>query len=151
MSILHTLAPVRVGSVGLKPTKKVPLKVKMSPETVTSRFPFLLPGRERSAAAGWSKGAQVDDLTIGLTYSNTFRAYGESGWETAADSQPPLEGAHWDKVAEDGAPSPTPKKERGIISEKRELDAGLRARYVFGVRGVQEGREGGALRNSGSD
>ncbi|GBP16225.1 hypothetical protein EVAR_93599_1 [Eumeta japonica] len=54
-------------------------------------------------------------------------------------------------VAEDGAPSPTPIKERGIISEKRELDAGRRARYVVGVRGVQEGREGGALRNSGSD
>ncbi|GBP08466.1 hypothetical protein EVAR_97310_1 [Eumeta japonica] len=29
---------------------------RMSPETVTGRFPFLLPGRERSAAAGWSKG-----------------------------------------------------------------------------------------------
>ncbi|GBP88915.1 hypothetical protein EVAR_67387_1 [Eumeta japonica] len=29
----------------------------MSPETVTGRFPFLLPGRERSATAGWSKGA----------------------------------------------------------------------------------------------
>ncbi|GBP77114.1 hypothetical protein EVAR_99359_1 [Eumeta japonica] len=29
-----------------------------------------LPG-ERSAAAGWSKGAQVDDLTIGLTYSKS--------------------------------------------------------------------------------
>ncbi|GBP82547.1 UDP-glucuronosyltransferase 2B4 [Eumeta japonica] len=28
MSISHTLAPVRVGSVGLKPTKKVPLKMK---------------------------------------------------------------------------------------------------------------------------
>ncbi|GBP29530.1 hypothetical protein EVAR_93327_1 [Eumeta japonica] len=26
MSILHTLAPVRVGSVGLKPTKEFPLK-----------------------------------------------------------------------------------------------------------------------------
>ncbi|GBP08785.1 hypothetical protein EVAR_7354_1 [Eumeta japonica] len=56
MSIPHTLAPVRVGSVGLKPTKKVPLKVKISPETVTGRFPFLLPGREWSTAAGWSKG-----------------------------------------------------------------------------------------------
>ncbi|GBP69715.1 hypothetical protein EVAR_79948_1 [Eumeta japonica] len=44
---------------------------RMSPETVTGRFPFLLPGRERSAAAGWSKGAQVDDLTIGLTYSKS--------------------------------------------------------------------------------
>ncbi|GBP64237.1 hypothetical protein EVAR_21555_1 [Eumeta japonica] len=29
MSIPHTLAPVRVGSVGLKPTKKVPLKEKL--------------------------------------------------------------------------------------------------------------------------
>ncbi|GBP24342.1 NPC intracellular cholesterol transporter 2 [Eumeta japonica] len=28
MSIPHTLAPVRVGSVGLKPTKKVPLKLR---------------------------------------------------------------------------------------------------------------------------
>ncbi|GBP47020.1 hypothetical protein EVAR_32539_1 [Eumeta japonica] len=27
MSIPHTVAPVRVGSVGLKPTKKVPLKL----------------------------------------------------------------------------------------------------------------------------
>ncbi|GBP24072.1 hypothetical protein EVAR_27295_1 [Eumeta japonica] len=27
MSLPHTLAPVRVGSVGLKPTKKVPLKI----------------------------------------------------------------------------------------------------------------------------
>ncbi|GBP73704.1 hypothetical protein EVAR_51617_1 [Eumeta japonica] len=84
MSIPHTLAPVRVGCVWLKLTKKVPLKLRraqpdtcecrrrvtctmddswrlssrhrMSPETVTGRFPFLLPGRERSAAAGWSKG-----------------------------------------------------------------------------------------------
>ncbi|GBP34908.1 hypothetical protein EVAR_26498_1 [Eumeta japonica] len=84
MSIPHTLAPVRMGSVGLKPTKKVPLKLRrarpdgtcegrrrgtcpmddswrlssrhrMSPETVTGRFPFLLLDRERSAAAGWSK------------------------------------------------------------------------------------------------
>ncbi|GBP00551.1 Leucine-zipper-like transcriptional regulator 1 [Eumeta japonica] len=52
MSIPPTLAPVRVGSVGLKPTKKVPLKA--SPETVTGRFPFLLPGREWYAAVGWS-------------------------------------------------------------------------------------------------
>ncbi|GBP67663.1 hypothetical protein EVAR_98719_1 [Eumeta japonica] len=29
MSIPHTLAPVRVGSVGLKLTKKVPLKMKL--------------------------------------------------------------------------------------------------------------------------
>ncbi|GBP67660.1 hypothetical protein EVAR_98716_1 [Eumeta japonica] len=43
----------------------------MSPEIVTGRFPFLLPGRERSAAAGWSMGAQVDDLTSGLTYSKS--------------------------------------------------------------------------------
>ncbi|GBP44903.1 hypothetical protein EVAR_24818_1 [Eumeta japonica] len=85
MSIPHTLAPLCVGSVGLKSTKKVPLKLRrarpdgmcecrrrvtcpmddswrlssrhrMSLETVTGRFPFLLPGRERSAAAGWSKG-----------------------------------------------------------------------------------------------
>ncbi|GBP44253.1 hypothetical protein EVAR_22137_1 [Eumeta japonica] len=73
MSIPHTLAPVRVGGVGLKPTKKVPLKLRrarpdgtcecrqrvtcpMAPETITGRFPILLPGRERSAAAGWSKG-----------------------------------------------------------------------------------------------
>ncbi|GBP38401.1 hypothetical protein EVAR_28198_1 [Eumeta japonica] len=83
MSIPHTLAPVRVGSVGLKPTKKSlpegevgdsPMLCSqttgttmiaspcaagrhvMSPETVTGRFPFLLPGREQSAAAGWSKG-----------------------------------------------------------------------------------------------
>ncbi|GBP79373.1 hypothetical protein EVAR_59217_1 [Eumeta japonica] len=28
-----------------------------SPETVTGRFPFLLPGRRRLAAAGWRKGA----------------------------------------------------------------------------------------------
>ncbi|GBP24422.1 hypothetical protein EVAR_19298_1 [Eumeta japonica] len=47
---------------------------------------------------------------------------------------------------EDGALSPTPKKERGIIGKERELDAGRRTRYVVGVRGVQEGREGGALR-----
>ncbi|GBP32664.1 hypothetical protein EVAR_16826_1 [Eumeta japonica] len=73
MFIPHALAPVRVGSVGLKPTKKVPLKVKsvvrllcsqttgrttmiaspcaagrhvMSLETVTGRFPFLLPRPE---------------------------------------------------------------------------------------------------------
>ncbi|GBP23739.1 hypothetical protein EVAR_13695_1 [Eumeta japonica] len=63
----------------------------MSPETVTGRFPFLLPGRERSAAAGWSKGAQVD-LSVRSV------AYGESGWQAAADSQPPLEGAHWDVI-----------------------------------------------------
>ncbi|GBP41805.1 hypothetical protein EVAR_26927_1 [Eumeta japonica] len=30
---------------------------RMSQETVTGRFPFLLPGRRRLAAAGWSKGA----------------------------------------------------------------------------------------------
>ncbi|GBP84510.1 hypothetical protein EVAR_12649_1 [Eumeta japonica] len=30
MSILHTLAPVRVGSVGLKPTEKFPLKMKLT-------------------------------------------------------------------------------------------------------------------------
>ncbi|GBP50224.1 hypothetical protein EVAR_88058_1 [Eumeta japonica] len=86
MSILHTLAPVRVGSVGLKPTKKFLLKLhrvrpdgtcecrrrvtcamddawrkssrhRMSQETVTGRFPSLLSGRRRLAAAGWSKGA----------------------------------------------------------------------------------------------
>ncbi|GBO98418.1 hypothetical protein EVAR_63_1 [Eumeta japonica] len=74
MSIPHTLAPVRVGSVGLKLTKNIPLKLcrawpdgtcecqrrvtcpmndsgrlssqhRTSPETVTGRFPFLLPGR----------------------------------------------------------------------------------------------------------
>ncbi|GBP69339.1 hypothetical protein EVAR_49626_1 [Eumeta japonica] len=87
MSIPHTLAPVRVGSVRLKPTKKSPEgevggsamlcsqmtgrttsrttmiasscaagRQVMSPETVTGRFPFLLPGRKRSVAAGWSKG-----------------------------------------------------------------------------------------------
>ncbi|GBP52480.1 hypothetical protein EVAR_32036_1 [Eumeta japonica] len=85
MSILHTLAPVRVGSVGLKPTKKFLLKHhrvrpngtcecrrrvtcamddvwressrhRMSHETVTGRFPSLLPSRRRLAAAGWSKG-----------------------------------------------------------------------------------------------
>ncbi|GBP30475.1 hypothetical protein EVAR_20928_1 [Eumeta japonica] len=88
MSIPHTLAPVRVSSVGLKPTKKYPPEGEvdgsamlcsqttgrttgrttmialpcaagrhvMSPETVTGRFPFLLPSRERSAVAGWSKG-----------------------------------------------------------------------------------------------
>ncbi|GBP79259.1 hypothetical protein EVAR_87354_1 [Eumeta japonica] len=53
--------------------------------------------------------------------------------------------------AEDGTPSPTPKKERGIIGKERKLDAGRRTRYVICVRGVQEGREGGALRNSCSD
>ncbi|GBP40965.1 hypothetical protein EVAR_26046_1 [Eumeta japonica] len=86
MSILHTLAPVRVDSVGLKPTKKFLLKLhrvrpdgtyecrrrvtcamhdawresslhRMSQETVMGRFPFLLPGRRRLKAAGWSKGA----------------------------------------------------------------------------------------------
>ncbi|GBP42326.1 hypothetical protein EVAR_29582_1 [Eumeta japonica] len=30
---------------------------RMSQETVTGRFPSLLPGRRRLAAAGWSKGA----------------------------------------------------------------------------------------------
>ncbi|GBP61642.1 hypothetical protein EVAR_43579_1 [Eumeta japonica] len=30
---------------------------RMSPEAVTGRFPFLLPGRRRLAAAGWSEGA----------------------------------------------------------------------------------------------
>ncbi|GBP22446.1 hypothetical protein EVAR_78622_1 [Eumeta japonica] len=38
---------------------------RMSQETVTGRFPSLLPGRRRLAAAGWSKGAYVDDLTNG--------------------------------------------------------------------------------------
>ncbi|GBP45193.1 hypothetical protein EVAR_25898_1 [Eumeta japonica] len=33
------------------------LRLRMSPETVTGRFPFLLPGRRRLAAAEWSKGA----------------------------------------------------------------------------------------------
>ncbi|GBP47632.1 hypothetical protein EVAR_30346_1 [Eumeta japonica] len=69
MSIPHTFAPVRVGSVGPKPTKKVPLKASL--ETVTGWFPFLLSGREGSAAAGWSKGAQVDDLTSGVTKSKS--------------------------------------------------------------------------------
>ncbi|GBP29732.1 hypothetical protein EVAR_13656_1 [Eumeta japonica] len=87
MPILHTLAPVCVGSVGLKPTKKFFLlklhrvrpdgtcecrrrvtcamddawressQHRMSQETVTGRFPSLLPGRRQLAAAGWSKGA----------------------------------------------------------------------------------------------
>ncbi|GBP48506.1 hypothetical protein EVAR_16175_1 [Eumeta japonica] len=88
MSILHTLAPVRVGSAGLKPTKKIPpeselhrvrpdgtcecrrrvtcamngawresSRHRMSQETVTGRFPSLLPGRRRLAVAGWSKRA----------------------------------------------------------------------------------------------
>ncbi|GBP40972.1 hypothetical protein EVAR_26053_1 [Eumeta japonica] len=81
MSILHTLASVRVGSVGLKPTKKFLLKLhrvrpddtcesrrrvtcamddawressrhRMSQETVMGRFPSLLPGRRRLTAAG---------------------------------------------------------------------------------------------------
>ncbi|GBP50615.1 hypothetical protein EVAR_28805_1 [Eumeta japonica] len=81
MSIPHILAPVRVSSVELKPTKKVSLKPDgtcecrrratcpmddswrlsswhgMSLETVTGRFLSLLPGRRRLAVAGWSKGA----------------------------------------------------------------------------------------------
>ncbi|GBP88539.1 hypothetical protein EVAR_21747_1 [Eumeta japonica] len=43
----------------------------MSPETVTGRFPFLLPGRRRRAAAGWSRGALVDHLSNGRTYSQS--------------------------------------------------------------------------------
>ncbi|GBP60792.1 hypothetical protein EVAR_85052_1 [Eumeta japonica] len=83
MSILHTLAPVRVGSVGLKPTKIPPeselhrvrpdgtcecrrrvtcamddawwksSRHRMSQETVTGRFPSLLP-------AGGGCGGRVE-------------------------------------------------------------------------------------------
>ncbi|GBP76799.1 hypothetical protein EVAR_36647_1 [Eumeta japonica] len=89
MSILHTLVPVRVGSVGLKPTKKFLLKLqrvrpdgtcecrrcvtcamndawtessrhRMSQETVTGRFPSLLPGRRRlSTVAVKASGGSV--------------------------------------------------------------------------------------------
>ncbi|GBP31634.1 hypothetical protein EVAR_84080_1 [Eumeta japonica] len=74
MSILHTLAPVRVDSLhrvrpdGICECRRRVTCVmddawressrhRMSQETVTGRFPSLLPGRRRLAAAGWSKGA----------------------------------------------------------------------------------------------
>ncbi|GBP76713.1 hypothetical protein EVAR_52448_1 [Eumeta japonica] len=71
MSILHTLAPVRLHRVRPDGTCECRRRVtcamddawrkssrhRMSQETVAGRFPFLLPGRRRLAVAGWSKGA----------------------------------------------------------------------------------------------
>ncbi|GBP87773.1 hypothetical protein EVAR_60465_1 [Eumeta japonica] len=144
MSILHTLAPVRVGSVGLKP-KKISSEVgdrlcySQATSLATGRttlaspsaagrhvnrhgFPSSCPA-ERSAAPG---GVRSSGGSI-----STFRGLRRSGREAAADSQPPLEGVHWDViprcrriasmrpscnlVAVDRGPSPP--KERGIISE----------------------------------
>ncbi|GBP30168.1 hypothetical protein EVAR_94476_1 [Eumeta japonica] len=38
----------------------------------------------------------------------------------------------------------------GVVGKQRQLDARRRVRYIVGVRGVQKGRERGALRNSRS-
>ncbi|GBP54727.1 hypothetical protein EVAR_42927_1 [Eumeta japonica] len=87
MSILHTLAPVRVGSVGLKPLKIPPeselhrvrpngtcecrrrvtcamddawwksSRHRMSQETVTGRFPSSCP-----AGGGWRRPGEVREL-----------------------------------------------------------------------------------------
>ncbi|GBP37384.1 hypothetical protein EVAR_22846_1 [Eumeta japonica] len=40
--------------------------------------------------------------------------------------------------------------EGGVVGEQHQLDASRRSRYIVGVRGVQKGRERGALRNSHS-
>ncbi|GBP84726.1 hypothetical protein EVAR_32352_1 [Eumeta japonica] len=67
MSILHTLAPVRVDdfdsftecgrTAHASADGAESSRHRMSQETVTGRFPSLLPGQRRLAAAGWSKGA----------------------------------------------------------------------------------------------
>ncbi|GBP11728.1 hypothetical protein EVAR_77836_1 [Eumeta japonica] len=59
---------------------------RMSQETVTGRFPSLLPGRRRLAAARWSGSVR------------TFHGL-RIGRDAAVDSQPPREGAHWDDPA----------------------------------------------------
>ncbi|GBP08775.1 hypothetical protein EVAR_7348_1 [Eumeta japonica] len=79
MSILHTLAPVRSVKTSRMTSQTTLIaspsaarrhvtcamddawrkssRHRMSQETVTGRFPSLLPGRRRLAAAEWSKGA----------------------------------------------------------------------------------------------
>ncbi|GBP18147.1 hypothetical protein EVAR_12930_1 [Eumeta japonica] len=52
MSIPHALAPVRLGSVGLKPTKKVPLKVKSVGRVKRSRATSRTTMIASSSAAG---------------------------------------------------------------------------------------------------
>ncbi|GBP33183.1 hypothetical protein EVAR_14864_1 [Eumeta japonica] len=57
---------------------------RMSQETVTGRFPSLLPGRRRlSTAAVRASGGSV----------STFRGLRIGGWDAAVDSQPPRESA----------------------------------------------------------
>ncbi|GBP14521.1 hypothetical protein EVAR_99354_1 [Eumeta japonica] len=64
---------------------------RMSPETVTGRFPFL-PGRERSAAAGWSRELRLSTAAVRASGGSisTFRGLRKVGGRRR-DSQPPLE------------------------------------------------------------
>ncbi|GBP13493.1 hypothetical protein EVAR_4238_1 [Eumeta japonica] len=82
MSIPHTLAPVRVGSVGLKPTKKVPLKIRNQQHISTTEplkslkrdsFSTLFPSERNTYVSSFIKKENEKRLDVSSPYTRRVR------------------------------------------------------------------------------
>ncbi|GBP87533.1 hypothetical protein EVAR_19928_1 [Eumeta japonica] len=145
---------------------RVSLRHRMSPETVTGRFPFSCPTGSGLRRPGGVRELRLSTAAVRASGGSisTFRGL-RSGRRRlivnrrskgALECDPAMSKNRFDasfmwRNMERLVLLLKERKRAWYHQRESELDAGRRARYVVGVRGVQEGREGGALRNSGSD